>query len=44
MEPITYIKGDATRLRAKGAKIVCHDIGVWGKGFVLAVSNRWQAP
>ncbi|MCX6035885.1 MAG: macro domain-containing protein [Chloroflexi bacterium] len=30
--------------RAKGNKIVCHivnSIGKWGKGFVLAVSNRW---
>jgi O-acetyl-ADP-ribose deacetylase (regulator of RNase III) len=28
-------------------KIICHvcnDIGGWGKGFVLALSKRWEAP
>jgi len=44
---ITYIKGDATCPQAKGVKIICHvcnDIGGWGKGFVLAISNRWKEP
>jgi O-acetyl-ADP-ribose deacetylase (regulator of RNase III) len=43
----TYIKGDATAPQTKGAKIiahVCNDRGRWGKGFVLAVSQRWPGP
>jgi O-acetyl-ADP-ribose deacetylase (regulator of RNase III) len=40
------------RLRRKAGrgwrvKIICHvcnDIGAWGKGFVLALSRRWEAP
>ena len=41
---ITYIKGDATKPKYSGMKILCHvnnNIGKWGKGFVLAVSNKW---
>ncbi len=44
---IAYIKGDATCPQAMGVKIICHvcnDIGGWGKGFVLAISNRWEEP
>jgi O-acetyl-ADP-ribose deacetylase (regulator of RNase III) len=47
MTGITYRKGDATCPQAKGVKIICHvsnDIGGWGKGFVLAISKRWEAP
>jgi O-acetyl-ADP-ribose deacetylase (regulator of RNase III) len=47
MGSITYIKGDATCPQSKGLKILCHvcnDIGGWGKGFVLAVSRRWEEP
>ena len=47
MKAITYIKGDATCPQAKGTKIICHicnDIGGWGKGFVLAISKRWEEP
>lgn len=47
MTPITYIKGDATCPQAKGVKIighVCNDLGGWGKGFVLALSRRWEQP
>jgi O-acetyl-ADP-ribose deacetylase (regulator of RNase III) len=47
MTAITYLEGDATVPQAKGKKIiahVCNDIGRWGKGFVLAVSARWDAP
>ncbi len=47
MAEITYIKGDATCPQAKGIKIICHvcnDMGGWGKGFVLAVSRRWEKP
>ncbi|WP_090104141.1 macro domain-containing protein [Chitinophaga sp. CF118] len=44
---ITYIKGDATKPDAKGCVIIahiCNDIGGWGKGFVLALSQRWKKP
>lgn len=44
---ITYLKGDATSPQASGPKIIahiCNDRGGWGKGFVLAVSNRWKDP
>jgi O-acetyl-ADP-ribose deacetylase (regulator of RNase III) len=47
MGGITYLKGDATCPQAKGPKIICHvcnDIGGWGKGFVLALSRRWEGP
>jgi len=47
MAGIIYIKGDATCPQAKGMKLICHvcnDIGGWGKGFVLALSRRWQQP
>jgi O-acetyl-ADP-ribose deacetylase (regulator of RNase III) len=47
MSAIRFIKGDATCPQAKGVKIICHvcnDIGGWGKGFVLAVSRRWEKP
>lgn len=38
------IYGDATEPQAEGTKIiahVCNNKGVWGAGFVLAVSNKW---
>ena len=44
---IHYIKGDSTRPRGDGTKIICHicnDIGAWGAGFVLALSARWSEP
>lgn len=47
MAAIQYLAGDATVPQAKGPKIiahVCNDRGRWGKGFVLAVSARWQEP
>ena len=47
MATIRYLKGDATCPQAKGVKIICHvcnDIGGWGKGFVLALSRRWEQP
>ncbi len=47
MKTIHYLKGDATVPQAKGVKIIahiCNDLGGWGKGFVLAVSKRWEAP
>jgi len=45
--PIRYVIGDATIPARAGRKIiahVCNDIGVWGAGFVLAVSRRWLQP
>ncbi|WP_336689712.1 MULTISPECIES: macro domain-containing protein [unclassified Chryseobacterium] len=47
MKTILYLKGDATNPQAEGNKIIahiCNDIGGWGKGFVLAISNRWKKP
>jgi O-acetyl-ADP-ribose deacetylase (regulator of RNase III) len=47
MNDIQYIKGDATVPQAKGNKIIghiCNNLGGWGKGFVLAISKRWQLP
>lgn len=44
---ITYIKGDATIPVGDGKKYivhVCNDIGGWGRGFVLALSNKWETP
>jgi len=44
---ILYIKGDATNPVGDGNKIICHicnDIGAWGAGFVLALSNKWSEP
>jgi len=47
MPTITYLKGDATHPQATGNRIiahVCNDQGGWGKGFVAALSKRWDAP
>src|SRR6266487_1861851 len=47
LSTISYIKGDVTCPQSKGVKIICHicnDIGGWGKGFVLAISKRWEKP
>lgn len=47
MTEIHYLKGDATSPQAKGIKIIAHvsnDLGGWGKGFVLAISRRWEQP
>jgi O-acetyl-ADP-ribose deacetylase (regulator of RNase III) len=44
---IYYLTGDATAPAGAGQKIivhVCNDIGRWGKGFVLALSERWPEP
>jgi O-acetyl-ADP-ribose deacetylase (regulator of RNase III) len=45
--PIRFVRGDATSPECHGPKIiahVCNDRGVWGKGFVLALSRRWSEP
>lgn len=44
---ITYVKGDATQPVGDGHRIiahVCNNVGGWGRGFVLAVSRRWDTP
>jgi O-acetyl-ADP-ribose deacetylase (regulator of RNase III) len=47
---ISYISGasaDATKPLGAGNKIIthiCNDIGVWGAGFVMALSKRWREP
>jgi O-acetyl-ADP-ribose deacetylase (regulator of RNase III) len=44
---INYIEGDATEPVGPGLKIIihiCNDIGAWGAGFVLALSNKWAEP
>jgi len=48
MPKIKYVVGDATDPPIDGThKIIahiCNDIGVGGKGFVMALSTRWQEP
>ena len=48
MAAIDYVIGDATAPsredRAAIIAHVCNDIGGWGRGFVLALSQRWQEP
>jgi len=47
MASIRYTKGDATQPQGSGNKIIahiCNDLGNWGKGFVLAISSRWETP
>ena len=44
---LRYVAGDATAPQGAGPKILvhlCNDAGLWGAGFVLAVSRRWPAP
>ena len=44
MDEIAYVVGDATRPPADGNTIiahVCNDTGGWGRGFVVALSERW---
>jgi O-acetyl-ADP-ribose deacetylase (regulator of RNase III) len=47
MNPILYVKGDATHPLGVEPSIIvhcCNNIGVWGAGFVLAISKRWPEP
>ena len=47
MKEIKYILGDATKPYGEGVKViahVCNDMGHWGKGFVMALSKRWEEP
>jgi len=45
---IHYLTGDATEPQVnKGARIIahiCNDLGGWGSGFVVALSNKWPEP
>lgn len=44
---IKYVDGDATAPIGDGEKVivhVCNDIGSWGSGFVIAISNKWKEP
>lgn len=44
---IAYVKGDATRPRGDGPRVVAHivnDEGKWGSGFVVALSRRDRFP
>jgi O-acetyl-ADP-ribose deacetylase (regulator of RNase III) len=44
---ISYTYGDATNPIANTHKVivhVCNDIGLWGAGFVLSLSKKWQEP
>lgn len=47
MGKLTYTIGDATQPVGEGNKViahVCNDVGAWGAGFVLAITNRWREP
>lgn len=46
-DTLRYVIGDATRPQGDGLKVIahcCNDIGVWGAGFVVALSRRWTRP
>jgi O-acetyl-ADP-ribose deacetylase (regulator of RNase III) len=42
---LIYVNGDASKANhGKGKKIiahVCNDMGLWGKGFVMAITDSW---
>ncbi|MFP4378574.1 MAG: macro domain-containing protein, partial [Spirochaetales bacterium] len=47
MAELTYVTGDATAPGGEGPKViahVCNDVGKWGRGFVVALSKRWDEP
>ncbi|MGP4103843.1 Appr-1-p processing protein [Nonomuraea sp. KM90] len=42
-----YVTGDATAPDGDGPRIIahiCNSAGRWGRGFVVALSSRWDAP
>lgn len=44
---LSYVKGDATDPAGEGSRFiihVCNNLGLWGAGFVLALSRRWPQP
>jgi len=50
MSDINYVIGDATyqelssNTTVKIIAHICNDVGAWGKGFVTAISKRWDEP
>lgn len=45
--PIQYLTGDATEPQVDGPKFIAHvvnSVGVWGAGFVVALSRKWDRP
>jgi O-acetyl-ADP-ribose deacetylase (regulator of RNase III) len=43
----TYVTGDATDPQGDGLKVIvhcCNNLGVWGAGFVMALSRKWERP
>jgi O-acetyl-ADP-ribose deacetylase (regulator of RNase III) len=43
---INYLTGDATEPKVDGNKIIahiCNDVGGWGRGFVLSLTQRYPA-
>lgn len=47
MIPIVYRTGDATNPTDSGINLVCHvcnNKGGWGRGFVVAISKKWNKP
>lgn len=47
MSDISYVTGDATSPIGDGVKIIahiCNDVGLWGRGFVMAISEQWSFP
>jgi O-acetyl-ADP-ribose deacetylase (regulator of RNase III) len=44
---IHHLQGDATLPQGSGTRIIAHvvnDEGAWGRGFVMAISERWKEP
>lgn len=44
---LRYVHGDATKPLGSGPRVIvhcCNDVGAWGAGFVVALSNRWDEP
>jgi len=44
---VRYVTGDATAPEGDGLKIIahcCNNIGLWGAGFVLSLSKKWDRP
>lgn len=44
---LTFLTGDATNPAGNDTRIiahVCNNVGGWGRGFVLALTRRWDRP
>jgi O-acetyl-ADP-ribose deacetylase (regulator of RNase III) len=47
MAKLTMVVGNALEPVGEGKKVIvhcCNDLGGWGSGFVVAVSNKWPQP